>query len=216
MTDLATFQPIRVHVACAPRRPVYFFLDFSNIAIAAGDLAAKLGDGVLSARRLRLHAKNLREFVERERLWQRGYAAAGFNSVPSGLCRNFGEAGIHFDAHELGCLSRREQGIDEAIQGEMRKLLPRRVERGIVALATGDGNGHRRGEGFLPALQDLHEEGFSIELMSWRDSCNPTLQNWASSYGTVVELDDWFHELTFINGGRSAERLRPNFWERRR
>ncbi len=79
----------------------------------------------------------------------------------------FRELGFKFDVCERGCKSGREQGIDDKIQKELFRLACSRQPRGTVVLATGDGNGHELDEGFIPALQAVHEAGFAVEVMSW-------------------------------------------------
>lgn len=202
----------RAFVTVLSRVPVYFFLDFWNIALGAKQLACQLGDLRKGANNVRLHARNFRKLAQRDRLWKSGYAAAGFKNVPMSLCRNFERAGIRFDHYEAGCNSLTEQGIDRVIQGEMRKLQSKRYRRGVVVLATGDGNGHQRGDGFLPALEDLKEANYSIELMSWEDPCNPVLRDWCVEHGKVIMLDDWYVQLTFIEGGRPVSSFAPHCW----
>ena len=74
---------------------VYFFLDFSNIAISASQLAAKNGDGIYSDHRIRLHCDNLRALAERGRQWQSGFAAAGFSNPQSNIKQHFDLSLIH-------------------------------------------------------------------------------------------------------------------------
>lgn len=184
-------QPSRAR--SAPCRTVHFFLDFSNIALGAAEIAPLHGDGVVGSRHLRLHANNLRKLVQRDRIWQSGYGAAAFPGNGKCLCRHFSHAGIDLRPYEPGGVSGREQGIDEIIQCQMLRLIGG-TERGVVVLATGDGNGHRQGNGFLPTLRLLHEHGFPIEVMSWSHSFNSTLREWASINGTAIELDAWYLE----------------------
>ena len=110
-------------VACTKREHVYFFLDFSNIRSAAQEVAMDHGDTYLESRGLRLHADNIREFVQRDRIWEDAYAAAGLGDGYAAMKRRCEQARIRFDAFARGCKSGREQGIDQIIQGEMRRLL---------------------------------------------------------------------------------------------
>lgn len=214
----ASFQFVapQTRAMCSPRYPVYFFLDFSNIAIASKGVAVQQGDPAHQADYVRIHAGHLREFVEQDRIWRQGFAAACLNNPASGLEHNFREAEIEFRVYEKGRESGREQGIDEIIQCRMYQLLQRGKEPGVVVLATGDGNGHRRGEGFLPALEVLHDAGFRVEVMSWRHSFNSALKEWASFNGEAIELDDHFRELTFIKGVRGVEGVRHKYRKVRR
>lgn len=187
---------------------VHLFLDFSNIAIGAKDLAAEQGDGWLRKHDVRLHLQNFRHFVQRDRNWGSGYAAAGLHAGEAIKARAEA-AGIRFDVCERGNRTNTEQGVDEMIQSKMTQLLLPRLglsdpNPGVIALATGDGNGHLEGSGFLPLLQGFHRLGFQIEVLSWRHSLNPALGDWAAQHGQVIELDDWYRELTFVECGRPA------------
>lgn len=194
--------PIRHRIA--PRSTVYFFLDFSNIAISAGQIAPDHGDSLFDRSRVRIHSQNLREFVERERLWGSGYAAVGLWNQRASIKDRFEEVGIRFDICERGQNSGTEQNVDERIQYEMLHLLDPAVERGTIVLATGDGNGFADKRGFIRTLSILHAYGFQIEVMSWRHSFNGMLREWADQYGRVIELDDFYHELTFVEGRRRS------------
>jgi hypothetical protein len=188
-----------------PDAPLYFYLDFMNIAAGARH-AAEEQDSPFSGRYVRIHAYNLRRLVQGSRRWMRGFAATALWQRNAGLCQRYCDAGIDLHVYERGSYSGREQGVDQIIQGEMRKLLPARVKRGVIALATGDGNGHQVGEGFIPTLSDLREAGFSIEVYSWRDCLSGALRNWVQGHnGIVIELDRFFRQVTFSDdGGRLA------------
>ncbi len=194
--------------------PLYFFLDFMNIAAGAHGVAESR-DSAFSARYVRIHAHNLRSLVQASRHWKSGYGAAALWGPNDALRWNFRAAGIDLRVYEPGRNSGSEQGVDEIIQGEMRKLLARGTERGVVALATGDGNGHVVGEGFIPTLRDLHDAGFLIEIYSWRGCLSGALRRWVEEHkGRVFELDTWFGNITFVEGGRVAKPLglkRPRY-----
>ncbi|MEX1027126.1 MAG: NYN domain-containing protein [Candidatus Paceibacterota bacterium] len=194
-------RPLRA----ALRQVVYFFLDFSNIAISASQLAPDYGDGVFGQRSVRLHSENLRSFVQRERIWGSGYAAAGLTDQRSLIKRPFEQVDITFDICERGCITGAEQNVDQRIQLEMMRLLEPDVEKGTVVLATGDGNGFSDNQGFIRTLAALHRSGFGVEVMSWRHSFNQHLRDWTHDHGgRVIELDDFYHDLTFIKDGRRA------------
>ncbi len=187
-------------------RSVHFFLDFSNIAISAQQVANDFGDSVFDSYRVRIDSGNLRDLVLRGREWRSGYAAAGLNDLHAPFVNRFRELGFKFDVCERGCKSGREQGIDDKIQKELFRLACSRQPRGTVVLATGDGNGHELDEGFIPALQAVHEAGFAVEVMSWGRSFNCHLRSWAKNNGKAIVLDAFYPEITFVEGGR---RVRP-------
>jgi hypothetical protein len=53
-------------------------------------------------------------------------------------------------------------------------------------------------------LENLLEHGYSIELFSWRRTLNQVLREWVERYGRYIELDDFYPDITFIDGGRQA------------
>lgn len=193
----------RFAVSLPSERPVYFFLDYSNIAISAQEIAWTQ-DGYMSKQRVRLHARNLRTLAERNREWRLGFAAAGLHAACPKLCKHFNESGIRIEVSERGNSSNREQNVDQRIQYEMLKLTKCSFQRGTVVLATGDGAGGSQNEGFLNVLENLLEHGYSIELFSWRRTLNHELRGWVERYGRFVELDDFYPDITFIDGGREA------------
>ena len=199
------------HVSCPTSSTpplVYFFLDFSNITISAKQIAVQHRDSMFEEGKVRLHCKNLRRLVQRDRVWGSGFAAAGLHNQESPIKRHFEREDIEFHISERGLHSGTEQNVDVVIQHRMLRLLHPDVERGVVVLATGDGNGHQSGEGFLPVLDMLLLGGHSIEVMSWRHSFNSELRAWAAEHGRVIELDDHYLQLTFIDGGRRSDPLR--------
>lgn len=183
-------------------RAVYFFLDLSNITISAQRAAKELGEREF--RDLRIHFHNLQKLALRGRTWISGYIAAGLHNPHSPLVERVRQMGFRFEACELGHLSGCEQGVDEKIQCAMFRLAFSKQPRATVVLATGDGNGHERMEGFLPAMEAVRAAGFSIEIMSWAHSFNQRLWTWAGQYGTAVVLNDYYYALTYLKGRRSA------------
>lgn len=190
-----------VSVPC--RRPVYFFLDYSNIAISAQEIAW-VQDGFTSEHRVRLHARNLRALAERNREWKQGFAAAGLRAGCPKMCKHFDDAGIRIEVSERGSSSNREQNVDQRIQCEMLQLTKSSHQRGTVVLATGDGAVGSHKEGFQSVLENLLEHGYSIELFSWRRTLNQVLRGWVERHGRYIELDDFYSDITFIDGGRQA------------
>jgi hypothetical protein len=193
----------KIAISVSAKRPVYFFLDYSNIAISAQDVGW-LSDGHAARHSIRLHARNLRALAQRNRDWKFGFAAAGLHATCPSLCRHFEEASINIHVSERGNNSNREQNVDERIQYEMLRLTKKCHERGTVVLATGDGAGSTRGEGFHSVLENLLEHGYSIELLSWKHSLNSDLRLWVETHGRYIALDSFYQDITFIEGGREA------------
>ena len=187
-----------------PGTHVYLFFDFSNIGISARYAASINGDGLIASD-VRIHCQNLRQFVERDRFWAGGYAAAGLTGDPTRIQNRFDSAGIRFEVFERGNKTGCEQAVDQAIQNQMYRLVATEAKPGVVVLASGDGNGHENGEGFLPPLQLLKRNGFDVEVMSWEHSLHPSLGSWATQNGSLIYLDDWYEELTFAPYRRNAK-----------
>jgi hypothetical protein len=177
--------------------------------IGAKTVAASKGEGPLRCSDIRVHFENLRHFVQQDRVWGSGYAAAGLHRG-EGVKAQAESSGIQFDVCELGCRTNTEQGVDEKIIAKMaymmfRQAAPNPPTPGVIVLATGDGNGHLEGAGFLPVLKAFHHLGFEIEVLSWRHSLNTALGEWAAQHGQLIELDSWYEELTYIEYGRQAK-----------
>lgn len=209
MTTPVLCRPPKIHPVSATQAcsPVYFFLDFSNIAINARQVGLTHGDGFMDSQSIRLSSSNLRLFAQRNRLWGGGYAAVGLNDQQSQIKRHFEQAGIRFDICERGKISGKEQNIDQRIQLEMYRLLSPSFQKGTVVLATGDGNGFADRRGFVEALATLHSHGFAVEVLSWRHSFNRFLKSWAVEHGQAIELDKYYADLTFVHARRPATAL---------
>lgn len=202
LVDSATTRHVNRRQTAA--MPVHFFLDFSNIAIGARTVAFEKGDGLYGHETVRLHAGNLKHLAQRNRRWASGYASAGLCDQQSPIKYAFEKEGIAFDISERGKHSNSEQNVDERIQLQMMRLLRKPVEKGVVILATGDGNRSTNHSGFIETLVTLQDYGFAIELMSWRHSLSDELRTWASSNGRIIELDSYYNDITFLCGDRLA------------
>jgi hypothetical protein len=69
-------------------------------------------------------------------------------------------------------------------------------------LATGDGAGYYKEQGFLYDVEGFVQDGWHLRLLSWRHSCHRKLQEFASAHGEFVALDDFYDHFTFIEGSR--------------
>jgi len=114
----------------------------------------------------------------------------------------FEKEDIAFDISERGRYSNSEQNVDERIQLQMMRLLRKPVEKGVVVLATGDGNRSTNRSGFIETLATLQDYGFEIEVMSWGHSLSEELNRWVRTTGRVIELDSYYNDITFLCRGR--------------
>ena len=69
---------------------------------------------------------------------------------------------------------------------------------GIAVLLTGDGKGFYDGIGFHSDVERMHRKGWRIEILSWADSCNARMREWAEQNGVFVALDDFYNSVTYL------------------
>ena len=112
------------------------------------------------------------------------------------------------DLREPGRDSNAEQQLtDLVLQARMTRLLDL-DEPGLLVLVTGDGQGWARGDGMFAAAKRLGGQGWAVEVLAWRDSLNRHLAAWASRPPhALVELDDHYRALTFVERGRGCGTL---------
>jgi hypothetical protein len=184
---------------------VFLFWDNSNIFIRAKSVAERR-EGGHARQSVRIQFDNLY-----------GLARAG-RKVTAGVCvgsvpPDFGyvwdrlrAAGVKVELFERGLGSGREQGVDQCLQVHMLRAGFDSVP-GVAVLMTGDGAGYEEGRGFRADLERLANTGWGIEVLSWRSACNRGLREFAESNGIFVALDDFYEEVTFIQGGRGSQPL---------
>lgn len=191
--------------------PVYFFLDVSNILISAQRFLVDKGHAPAEQRAAqRIELGRLVQLACGPRQLARGYACAGGNRALGHLRGTYQRSGLEFEYRE-NVTSASEQSVDLAIRHQMGELecdtLRGKAAPGVVVLATGDGNRNER-DSFPQRLERLREAGHHIELIAWRDSLNPGMQDlvWQLG-GDVILLDYYWESVTFAEGGRRAEPL---------
>jgi len=102
--------------------------------------------------------------------------------------------------------------VDHLIQLRMHRYARKyRNNSGVIALCTGDGKGYAKEEGFLFDLEGFAEDGWKVEVFSWTHACHGKLKRFAETAGEFVPLERWYHNISFIQGGRHVEPLSPDF-----
>ena len=75
-------------------------------------------------------------------------------------------------------------------------------------LLTGDGVGYDDGVGFHADLERMAKGGWGVEVLSWDVCCKKTLKEWATTAGVFIPLENYYDQITFIEGGRNVESLK--------
>lgn len=95
-----------------------------------------------------------------------------------------------------------EQTNDALLRERMWEALET-LERGVMVVASGDGNGWDLGDGFSRPLLAARRRGWAVEILSWRDSLHRRLASTVRELGgAVILLDDYYEQITFVEGGR--------------
>src|SRR5712691_3423926 len=98
--------------------------------------------------------------------------------------------------------------VDHLIQLKMHRHIRKyKTNPGTIVLATGDGKGYYKQDGFLYDLEGFIEDGWGIEILSWEHSCHGELKKFAKKYGRFVRLDDYYESISFIKNGRVVSPL---------
>jgi hypothetical protein len=186
---------------------VHIYLDNSNVFLSAKNIARDF-EGINAKQQVRLQFSNVVDLA----LAGRPYASATVvGSVPPGereVWDRLAQAtGVQPELYERGSLSGTEQGVDQCLQVHMLRAIEDYKQPQIAVLMTGDGAGYDDGVGFHADLERMHAAGWAIEVISWRKSCKRTLREWATQVGVFIALDDYYDQVTFLEGHRVVKPL---------
>jgi hypothetical protein len=192
--------PIGALGAAAAEPAVHLFVDLSNVFLGARQTAAASHE---YAPALRLSAKHLHRVMAAGRPVASATLVANA-MVPEAALRHF-RPWFRVILAETGRQTGTEQAADQLLQNAIFIELLQPVEPGVIVLATGDGAGWRDGRGFIPTLIAARRRGFGVEVVSFAASLNPALRDLAEAVGMLVELDDYYFAVTFLEGLRWPE-----------
>ena len=100
--------------------------------------------------------------------------------------------------------------MDRTLQTAMlRDAFDHNGDPGIAALPTGDGGGFSDGVGFHADLERMHSRGWRIEALSWRDSCNRRMREWAERNGRFAAPGDCCDSTAFAERSMPGDPVAP-------
>ena len=177
---------------------VFIYWDTSNIFISAQQAAIEY-EGETARYRTRIYFRNLLELAHAGREIEHAIAVGSVPPELRHVWNRMENEGVTVQLLERGALGGREQGVDQMLQTAMlRDSLDYNGDPGIAVLLTGDGAGFMDGVGFHADLERMHRRGWRIEVLSWRDSCNRRMREWAEQKGRFIALDDFYYSITFL------------------
>lgn len=96
--------------------------------------------------------------------------------------------------------------MDRLLQTHMlRDAIDRNCAPGTAVLLTGDGSGFADGAGFHADLKRMRDRGWAVEVLSRRHSCARRMREWAEENGAFVALDDYYENVTFLEGAAPGQ-----------
>ena len=179
---------------------VFIYWDNSNIFHEVQRYATE-GDESPGARwRVHINFDNLFNLAHANRKLVRAIAAGSVPPEMKQLWNRLESRGMEMHLFDCEDFWRGEQDMpDQVLQLQMmRDGWNNNGHPGTVVLLTGDGAGYTKGGGFHYTLEQMHERGWKIEVLSWAHTCNQRMRKWAEENGVFVALDDFYDAITFM------------------
>ena len=178
------------------------FVDWSNIYIGRREAAVRCGEDPLA---VRVSATRLASLMAFGRPLAERIAVVNAATTPDHALRRIAEGFRVIDAWPAA--DGFEQTNDALLRERMWEALET-LEPGVMAIASGDGNGWDLGEGFSRPLLAARRRGWTLEVHSWRESLHRRLESTVRELGgAVILLDDYYEQITFVEGGRMLRHL---------
>ena len=184
------------------RTAVTVFLDTANIYVGAQHSVPRQSFNAP----LRLQFDALRALAVAGRPCRDAVASATCTDRNGAALNAARRAGFRVFISEPGRYTGQEQHVDERLQLEMYRAT--RMAPAHAVLLTGDGRDNDGQDGFIPAVQALTDQGWTMDLLGWDASRSARLNQAVLAAGGIVEaLDRYWTAITYEQNGRNAQPL---------
>lgn len=183
---------------------VFVYWDNSNLFVEAQRLAEERDEGPNARYRVRVNFDNLLRLAHADRPLKKALAAGSVPPQMRHLWNRLENRGVAVKLYDRGDPGRSEQDMPDRILQlcMLEDALDYNGDQGIVALLTGDGAGYLEGAGFHSTLERMHKRRWRVEILSWSNSCNRRMREWAEENGAFIALDDHYSAITFLEPSR--------------
>jgi hypothetical protein len=186
-----------------PTDRVHIIWDNSNIFISGRHYCDQIEQ---QGRDFRIHFENLIDMSANGRQIEQVFC---IGSVPPPTESVWGhiekKTGKKPELYERGADSGKEQAIDQALQTRMLRLGYDYNPPETIVLLSGDGSGYEEGVGFFSDIKRLHQVGWKIEVVSWKQNTKQVMRKWAEENGIFIPLEDFYGSITFIQKKRNGK-----------
>ncbi len=186
---------------------MYIFWDNSNIHYAGLNHVRPVKEPTSEKEKYRTYFKGLLNLVQQGRKIDNIFFAGSIPPKDDVLWNSVRQLGITPSLLPRCITNGEADTTDHVLQLALLRLALDHPEPSIVALLSGDGAGINSGEGFLADAKRLSARGWQFEVYSWDVSCHSELKSFAIENGKYVKLEDYYENVTFIQGGRRAIEL---------
>lgn len=181
---------------------MFVFWDNSNIHYAGLNHVLPNKEPTIARELYRTYFKGLLNLVSQGRKIDNIYFAGSVPPKNDALWNAVKKVGITPSLLPRSLTDGEADTTDHILQLALLRLAMDSPEPNTVVLLTGDGAGINAGEGFLADAIRLASRGWKFEVYSWDTACHAQLKEFAKNNGKYVKLEDYYHNITFIEGGR--------------
>lgn len=179
---------------------VHIVWDNSNIFWAGKRLCERI-EGSSDA--FNIHCEKLLKLAAAGRPIEQVYFVGDEPSPPESFFDKIAnQTGRAPEVYRRGVPTGRKQAFYKAIYTKLLMLWYALIAPETLVLLSGDGSTAHQRISFLSYVKRVYRFGWNVEILSWSDSLDRNLKEWADEHALVVELDPFYAQITYIEGGR--------------